>query len=178
MRFFGEVETSKSNCFSINYDSGLKLFSVFSETYTKKIGYVMFPSFANILIIFGACCFSKICKFIVVPVSVNVVDICGRPFPMHDYPRQSMSSVLSALNADINVSVWSSGSNDIASLVDTSISSCNGAGKNSCFWTIVQKFTDSFCRNICRIFDSHDAPPVRWDQRRGRVDSACLALSC
>ena len=168
----GTIEKSKVETLSIELDLGNPLHALLVPTYPKESAFAVFVRAFPIMNIFGSGCFPKIGNGVVRSDAINMVNLSGRKGIMHVQPCQSVSEVSPAVNQDTDVSIFSEISSDGSGVFSATR---NGAGKQPSLRTIVQNFAQSFNRNVCRIFNSHDAPPVRWDQGPGRVDSACLA---
>ena len=49
-------------------------------------------------------CFAQICKFIIRFISINMINLVGRPFTNHIKPRQTMSHIGFSINTNIDVS--------------------------------------------------------------------------
>ena len=169
MCFFCGLKASQSKCLPINNNPRRVFSGVFSEGRAKEFCCVMLSCLSYVLVVLRPSCFSKISKAVVKPISVNMINVSTRPIAMNYHPRKSVSGILSPLNTNKKVTVTTDTADSISGFVAPSISSGYGSGENASFWAVVQKFTNSIRRNICRIFNSHDAPPVRFDQGRAAL---------
>lgn len=172
---FGTAKEAEPKTFPTTFDLGNPSSVLLVPTHSKESTFVVFVSAFSIVHIFRTSRFPKICYGVVRSDAINMVNLAGRESPMNVQPRQPMGKVSLAINDNSGVSICPSSSGNASSPFPAN--RC-ATSKYSGVRTIVQQLTQSFSGNICRIFSSHDAPPVRWDQRRGRVSSACLALSC
>lgn len=174
--FLGSCVVTKADNDVIDGNPSAELLCVFSEMNSKKPGLVSAAQLMSVLVVFGARCNSKVVKAVIRSISIYMVYFTIRETPHTIKESKPVRSVGFSINSDRNVPA--------AVKVPGSAANFGAEGcyldppKHSSIRAIVQQLTQSLSGNICRIFDSHDAPPVRWDQRRGRVSSACLALSC
>lgn len=174
--FLGSCVVPETSNNVVNGDPSTKLFCVFSEMNPKKPSFVSFTQVMLVLVVFGSRCFSEIVKSVIRSVSVFMIYVTTWKAPLDIKKSKSLRPIGLSIKSDRDVS---------ATMKVTGYTPSSNSERSSYFpveqpsiRTIVQNFAQSFSGKLCRIFSSHDAPPVRWDQRRGRVSSACLALSC
>ena len=88
MRFFRRIKATFADAFTIDHDLHKPLSLVRANA--KKPGFVGFGWFAHVLQVSKTCHFSKVVKFVVVLVSVFVVNMSRRKNTGHIQPRQTM----------------------------------------------------------------------------------------
>ena len=169
---FWTIKKTEPKAFSTKFDLGNPSAFLFIPAHSKKSTFVILISALSVMNIFRSSRLPKIGYGVVGSDAISMVKLTGRECTMHVHPCQPVSEIASPVNQNSDVSVCP----DVPGYASgVSSASGIGSGKNPGLMAIVQNFAQSFCGNVCRIFGSHDAPPVRWDQGPGRVDSACLA---
>lgn len=167
------IVASKTDDLFVNANLGAELQDVFAKTNTTKPGSIPSVQSMLVLVVFGTGCLSEVVKSVIRAVAVYVVDVTTRKPPINIQKSETVRPIGFAINSDCDVSLAMKMSSYSANL------DAKGRGfepmEQPSIRAIVQNFAQSFGGNVCRIFHSHDAPPVRWDQGPGRVDSACLA---
>lgn len=171
---FWTIKETEPKTFSTKLDLGNPSAFLFIPTHSKKSAFVILVRALSVMNIFRSSRLPKIGYGVVGSDAISMVKLPGRESTMHVHPCQPMSEIASPVNQNSDVPVCPDVSGDTSGV---STAPRIGAGKNPGIRAIVQNFAQSFGGNVCRIFGSHDAPPVRWDQGPGRVDSACLASS-
>lgn len=169
---FWTVKEADPKTFSRKSDLSNPFAALLVPAHSKKSAFVVLVRAFSIAHIFRASGFPKVGHGVVGSDTISMVDLAGREGAMNVQPSQPMSKVSPIVNQNPDVPVFP----DVSGYASgVSAASGIGAGKQPSLRAIVQNFAQSFGGNVCRIFGSHDAPPVRWDQGPGRVDSACLA---
>ena len=171
--YCGEKSNMSKNSVSLNMNN--PFFTCFTPTHSKYSRFTVFMCFSYVLRVFFLCRISEIFYPVIQWIAINVVNVIFRPNTVNVEPCKPMRKVFIAIYSNPHSSISSNKSGDGAFC--NKATWANFPSKLSSLRAIMQNFAQSFGGNVCRIFRSHDAPPVRWDQRRGRVDSACLASS-
>jgi hypothetical protein len=167
VRFFGSIKHAKVHPFAINGDVRLKTCSMFSGT--KQPTSVSGLGSFEILKIYLLWDIAQVVKSIVKRVPINMVYRMCRPYAIHEEPCQPVFLehyvVDSYLSSADRITSGSASNDGVPSSPDD-------PHKHASLRIVVQDLAQAF---YGKILLSHDAPPVRWDQRPVSVAIAAWA---
>lgn len=104
MSLFWGIKQTQKGVPSFDSNSSSKLTSRVTR-YTQKTKFVVLLR-ANLILLVGTLGYvTQVIDLVVGFVSVLVINVVGRPHPMHVEPRQAMRQVILSVNADSDVSV-------------------------------------------------------------------------
>ena len=170
MRFFGCVKHSKVCAVPMRANNRVP--SAWRSCWVgskKSRGLVISHRVPPVLAIDRARNVSQVDKPVIGLDSIDVVNVVCRPNAVNVQPRKPMRLVENAVYRDHPVSLWRNAAGLKSRFETAAFASCDAARKESRVRIVIQKLAQSL-RGY--NFRSHDAPPVRWDQRLGSVTSA------
>ena len=116
--------------------------------------------------------FAKIADPVVVPDPVHMVDLIDRPNVVDVEPREAVSEIVSAANANAEVSVWPIVPGGIANL--DAVRRSDKPSKYARCGIVVQDAAKVICG---KLFDSHDRPLSTFVVRGRAAFSASFGLA-
>ena len=163
--FFGGSVAPNVSVDAVEFDGCLKSVSVASNT--KVAARVSWLRAALILHIHGCRNIAQVVESIVRSITVDVVNVSGRPAAAHEKPRKTVRSVQAPIDADANVSMRVFGPSNIADLRPKPLSGYQ-ARENARFWIVMKKLAQTLRG---KIVPSHDALLMLIGQRPACVSA-------
>lgn len=165
--FFGSCVATDVAIHPVEFYGRLKPVSVTSNA--KVATRVSRLRAALVLHIHGCRNIAQVVKSVVRLITVNVVNVSGRPSPSHEKPRETMRAEKTVIEADSNIPMHAFGPSNIAGTRPEALPRYQ-ARENTCLRVVMQKFAQTL---RSKIGLSHDAVLSRSGQRPACVSSTC-----